>query len=621
MKKQILLLAAMMMAVCSYAQVWKAAPGNGVQRKAPAKVNKATITPTDGQMWWGYMNESELSNSTTIGIGSPTSFITGIYVPANNEQIGGATVKAVRVYIADELASTMSNMKVWISKTLPETIANADYVQDIKETLTDGANDFELTTPYEVNNGAFYIGYYVSSTNAYPIMSCGSDAIDAFLICAPGQVEWDDLNGYGFGKLAFQILVEGATIVEESATPFDFPTAYTIVGNEVTVGVDINNNGSNTINNISYTITANGTTTEEKTITTPAIAYNAKASVNITFPASSDPKKVENEITITKVNGVANGASNKSAKGNIINMTDVPTVVPVIEEFTGTWCGWCPVGFVGLQSIHDTYGDKVVLIAVHESDPMTISDYSPILNQVSSFPSSFVNRAYDVYPHPVYLKSAVSQVLTEVVPGSVTATAEWADADKKAIKVNTETTFYYTDDNGQYGIALALIEDGMKGTGSNWSQTNNLSHNADYNNSDFSFWYNAASKVTGLEFDHVAVAAWNIASGISGSVNSTITAGEVQEFSYTADISANSLIQDKSKLKVVALLIDKSNGRILNASETSIQGDASGILSIGTDAAQPVEFYTIDGKLLNAPQKGLNIVKYADGSVKKVMMK
>lgn len=108
--------------------------------------------------------------------------------------------------------------------------------------------------------------------------------------------------------------------------------------------------------------------------------------MNITFPASADPKKVENEITITKVNGVANGASNKSAKGNIINMTDVPTVVPVIEEFTGTWCGWCPVGFVGLQSIHDTYGDKVVLIAVHDSDPMTISDYNPILNQVSSFP-------------------------------------------------------------------------------------------------------------------------------------------------------------------------------------------------------------------------------------------
>ena len=40
-----------------------------------------------------------------------------------------------------------------------------------------------------------------------------------------------------------------------------------------------------------------------------------------------------------------------------------------------------------------------------------------------------------------------------------------------------------------------------------------------------------------------------------------------------ADISSNSLIQDKAKLSVVALLIDKKTGLIVNAAKTTVKSN------------------------------------------------
>ncbi len=48
---------------------------------------------------------------------------------------------------------------------------------------------------------------------------------------------------------------------------------------------------------------------------------------------------------------------------------------------------------------------------------------------------------------------------------------------------------------------------------------------------------------------------------------------------------------------------------------------ATGIDGVtAVDDNKEVARYTIDGQLLSAPQKGINIVKYADGTTKKVLV-
>ena len=136
------------------------------------------------------------------------------------------------------------------------------------------------------------------------------------------------------------------------------------------------------------------------------------------------------------------------------------------------------------------------------------------------------------------------------------------------------------------------------------------------------FWYNSGSKVTGVEFNHVAVGAWDIANGVSGSVNSTITAGEVQNYNFKADITSKSVVQDKSKLSVAALLIDQSTGSIVNATQVAIKDyDPTAIYSIGAATSTEAARYALDGRQISAPQHGINIVKMSDGSVRKVMVK
>ena len=55
--------------------------------------------------------------------------------------------------------------------------------------------------------------------------------------------------------------------------------------------------------------------------------------------------------------------------------------------------------------------------------------------------------------------------------------------------------------------------------------------------------------------------------------------------------------------------------------EKMVEFDASGIDKVTTSTnAKEVSRYSVNGKRLSAPAKGLNIVKYSDGSVKKVVV-
>ncbi len=52
-----------------------------------------------------------------------------------------------------------------------------------------------------------------------------------------------------------------------------------------------------------------------------------------------------------------------------------------------------------------------------------------------------------------------------------------------------------------------------------------------------------------------------------------------------------------------------------------VEMDMTGIESVSVDDAEVTGYYTIDGKAVDAPQRGINIVKYSDGTVKKFYVK
>ena len=455
-------------------------------------------------------------------------------------------------------------------------------------------------------------------------MSYGEEDVpNSFLFRVTGR-DWTDFpaQGYGYGVLALQMLVDGVELPSYSVSVSDFETSYVLKGGKVNVPITISNGGKETVSSIAYTITTDGNTTAEKTLTVKNLPSFGSTTLSIPFDADQDNKKYSKTLTVTKVNGQSNTATQKSGNGSLITISEKPVAVPVVEEFTGTWCGYCPYGMVGLAKAHETFGDKVVLIAAHNGDPMDIGDYNPIINRVSSFPSSFINRIIDAYPSAGTLQYYLQSSMERVTVGSIKASAMWTSEDKTEISIDTQTKFVYDDDNGQYGIAYVLVADGLKGTSSDWSQSNYLSGGS--GDATMTFWYNSGSSVSGLEFDHVAVGAWSIANGVNGSINKNIKAGEVQKYNFKADITSKTVVQDKSKLTVAVLLIDKSIGSIVNADQTTINnpGESSGVETIeNSNTGKAKEFYSLDGRRLNAPQKGVNIVKFNDGKTQKVVVK
>ena len=69
-------------------------------------------------------------------------------------------------------------------------------------------------------------------------------------------------------------------------------------------------------------------------------------------------------------------------------------------------------------------------------------------------------------------------------------------------------------------------------------------------------------------------------------------------------------------------MLDTQDGnRCVNAAKDRAV-DPTGISTVDETAnAKAESFYSLDGKRLSAPAKGLNIVKMSDGSVKKIIVR
>lgn len=396
-----------------------------------------------------------------------------------------------------------------------------------------------------------------------------------------------------------------------SAYPSDFGANLVMKGKTVDVPVTITNTGSKDITSILYILTSDGETDRQQQVklSTP-IKSGESGQITITFKASSEARKSVKTITISRLNMLANKSEQQTATGSIITLEEKPVVTPLVEEFTGTWCGWCPVGFDGMERAHEEFGNRAVLIAIHNGDVMQAEEFQNLVKRVNGFPSAIIDRKEgDFYPAASDLKKQINnEIKDRVAAGTIEVNASWTSKAKTAIKITTKTKFVYADDNANYAIGYALTEDGMKGSGSDWAQNNNLSQNPSFKNIDF--WYNAPSRVTGVEFNHVGVAAWGLEEGINGSVSRSFQKDEELFYSYTANISGKKLIQNKNKLNVIALLINRTTGAIVNAAETTAIDDYTTAIEDIEDSVKNTDntVYDLSGRKVQKPQKGIYII-------------
>ena len=589
----------------------------------PLIVNNVELK--DGEVWWYNHDVNALyddGNSSCVGtqyVG--VRYYAAIYIPKGLAGGKGTTIDGFSFY-RNTLAC--QNVTLWVSTHLPNTEMDADIeILDIPNnqlsTEESKYHQVAFSQPHEIPEGGLYVGYSFDITadmmNAgYPCAFTKSikNRKGGFWMKASNHPKWDEMTE-DYGNLIAQVLM-GGNVYKNAVRISDFSYASAVIGGKTKAEVILCNEGANKLNSVTLNIVGeNGSEYERNaTLTVPLavqmLAGTTYVQATATFELDADAAQGADKktITVTKVNGADNELQKGiSTTGTLYTLVSQPTNTTVLENRTSTISGGGAMNMTIRKILSEEFGNKLIPIAVHSLDIMAIDEYQQLSNMTYNLEQGFVNRERikDMYRGDYYERWGIKKVIQDaqntIVPGSVTIDASWADDDMNVIDIHTDTRFMMDADNLPFRLGFVLLEDGLHGTGSAWAQANQLSGYNDLEDEAFDYWVSQPNPIEGLKFDNVPVAAWSPFYGIEESVSETVKAGESNVYNFKANIAGNRLIQNKENLSVVALLVDKQNGTIINGSKCKIDAYGTGISSLSVND-QAFDIYTLQGHKVRA---------------------
>ncbi len=380
---------------------------------------------------------------------------------------------------------------------------------------------------------------------------------------------------------------------EYTVTPYVLPSlngaatfvsfdAGAIAGTVVNPKVKIRNLGSTTINTATIDVDYNGNNITQN-LTSLNLASLAETTITMTGTMTLVAGSNDMVATISAVNG---GASDGDAADDATTNTIDP-IVPALgkmvisEEGTGTWCGWCPRGAVFMDAMTQKYSQYWTGIAVHNGDPMTVTDYDAgMATLISGYPSALVDRGNDM--DPSVMEAEILNRITVAPTAFIENGANW-DAGTRTLEVSVSADFQAAA-NSNYKLAIVLIEDAVTGTGSTYNQTNYYAGGA---NGAMGAYESLPSSVpaASMVYDHVARVIEPSFGGFAGSFPATVNSGETHTVNATFTLPAT---WDENEIHIVGMLI-APNGTIDNAGRATIAEAVSNGFVDGVDMVTSID--------------------------------
>lgn len=591
------------------------------------------------QKWWGYLNGDEEMNG--VGVSKADTYHCAVFIPGDNAIAVGKTINAVRFGLT---APHATNAKVWVASELPVTVDASHTLRfvDVPDSKLGNAQiDVELPSAIEVPANGIYVGYSFTITTAsgnadkYPVLFAGKPAVNMLILKTNSAVpQWTDLVDNNFGRLFLQVLLEG-TFAENIATAADFGPVYSVLGESTTAMIAVTNGGGTPLSSIDYTITTDGVTGAEQhaDIANP-IAFSNTGKVKITVAADETTGQKAKTLNITKVNGNANTAEDASANFTLYTLPELVERNIVVEEYTGTGCGYCPRGLAGMEKMRQAFGDRFVGIGIHQynsSDAMYIASSGYAKLNFDGAPSCRINRGEVIDPYYGSADDILVDCVEELAIPALAKVNVSATIDEELTKVDAKAQVETLLDNSEYTLEFVVIGDGLTGTGSGWNQSNYYyQYTAEQAGADeyLSQFCKGGkygkSSVTGWIFNDVALVSSYVNSSNKAPKLDVMNAGEQKEAEYSLTMPTKTTLKNAVKdaeLFIVALIVDKQK-HIVNAAKAPITiANPDGIQTINQSSNQETVHYTLDGRRVQTMQKGLNIVRMANGKTIKVIQK
>ena len=378
------------------------------------------------------------------------------------------------------------------------------------------------------------------------------------------------------------------------------------------------NYGSNPVASYRYTATVNGKVVEEKEVKlTEPINVNDFGKLLVKVPTFNQLGDHQLVCNITHVNGKPNTTTFSSSTLDITVVTKVPTCRVVFEDYTAMWCRYCPRATAIMEYLTKKHPDDFIGIAVHQGDKIAIGGYkSPVAGR-PGLPYVWASRRAKVSGYTgedLYREAKARGAVMDI-----DVKAEW-NASGNAINVQSTTTFRTNMPNANYALAYVVVEDGMHNA--SWYQANSYDGLTDLlnENEEMAVFVKGGRVVYGLKYNHVARAFLGIDSGMEGSLpNNVVADRDIKHKATFNGVGSNWKPQNKQKLRVVVMVIDNTTHNVVNGAHCPIKPYNTTGLATPKVKAERVEVarFNLNGQRLSAPERGINIVKYSDGTVEK----
>ncbi len=336
---------------------------------------------------------------------------------------------------------------------------------------------------------------------------------------------------------------------------------YGVINTNSNLVLNVTNLGSSPISNL--TVDWNDGTSHSQVINVSIAPF---ATLDVTHPTALNyAAAVEKTIAvnITAVNGgVDADVSNNTGSKLFNSLSQASPKKVVIEEGTGTWCGWCPRGAVAMEQMYQNHPNDFIGIAVHNGDPMTVTEYDNGTN-LSGFPGCNVDRALlDESVSANLFESYYQERIGLAVPAGLSMTVTGTTSKT----INVSATFRTVFASANYRLGVVIIEDNVTGTASGYNQTNYYAGGANGAMGGFESLANPVPAAS-MVYDHVGRALLGGFAGQANSVPTTITDGLAASYTFNYTIPSTS---NSANMSAVALLIDNATGEIVTAEKTSL---------------------------------------------------
>ncbi len=631
MKKSLLLIVAAMLTIQASAQQVFQAPVNAIERQGVSVFNQPSVMkaprkvdlPSNQKVMGNYVSDDLPGAEYAYSLGNAGTYPAAtVITPEVTKSFAGGKVVAIRFAVANSIGAS----RVFITPITASGEIAADAVSIDVESTQAGWNTVNLPEAYELDGTtAFLLGFdYVQAAGAYSFFFVGDVIAEGALVYGNFSqgTGWYDFSSYG--QTAVQAIVEKD----------DFP-AYDIVIDEISVTPY-----AKTGNDLQYTVTAHNFGTS------PMSDYDLKFYVD-----DAEVATVKGSVTLdgekktisgsTAVEGLTTGNHTFSVKAWQVNgeapaaNTDDDEAAAtflaydqvkertkhVVEQFTSTSCTYCPLGIGMLEKLQAMRTD-LEWVSIHGTqnpnypDPYTFTACNDIFRFMgaSSWPSATVNRMfvdnpsigsglvlgigyYEQYAQQV--ADIYSNILDNTTVPALTTVdvtgAYDADSRKLTIDVSGEGVDNAASILANAKVTVYLLENGLVARQLNQGT-----------------WVS--------DFVHNNV----LRQVVTASSGDDIT-WDGDNFTAHYEVTLNASWKPENMRVVAHVAFDPAKAQtahqfaILNANSVTLSDLMTGINSVPAADRQADTFFSLDGRQLSAPQRGISIVRQTDGTSRKVV--